>query len=71
MSGDKKQGFEASLERLETLVGDLERGELPLEEALSAYEEGMKLAKQCQKRLDSAEKRIEKIATPALSDEEA
>ncbi|ABK43568.1 Exodeoxyribonuclease VII small subunit [Magnetococcus marinus MC-1] len=70
MSSDKKQGFEASLERLEALVGELERGELPLEEALAAYEEGMKLARLCQKRLDSAEKRIEKIATPS-GDEEA
>ena len=51
--------FEDALDRLESIVKLLESGELPLEEALKAFEEGVKLARICSKRLDEAEKRIE------------
>lgn len=50
--------FEHSLARLEELVQRLERGDLPLEEGLSAFEEGMRLSRRCQDRLDAAEKRV-------------
>jgi exodeoxyribonuclease VII small subunit len=53
--------FEAALEQLETIVGKLEGGELDLEESMTLFEEGVKLAKACQKKLDAAEKRIEKL----------
>lgn len=53
--------FEQSLTRLEEVVQLLERGDLPLEEGLKAFEEGTRLAKECQNRLDAAEKRVEKL----------
>jgi exodeoxyribonuclease VII small subunit len=51
--------FEKSLERLQSVVRELEGGELPLEESLRKFEEGMSLAKGCQERLNQAEQRIE------------
>jgi exodeoxyribonuclease VII small subunit len=60
----KKISFEDSLTQLEGIVQRLERGELPLEEGLKAFEEGITLSKQCQSKLDSAEKRIEELTAP-------
>ena len=57
--------FEKAMERLEKIVEDLEGGNIPLEEALKKYEEGVKLSRVCQKRLSQAEKKIE-ILTRAL-----
>jgi len=51
--------FEASLERLETIVGRLEAGDLPLEESLELFEKGVELSRRCNATLDSAERRIE------------
>jgi len=51
--------FKEGLERLEKLVGELERGELELEEALERYEEGLKLYRRLLEVLEKAEKRIE------------
>ena len=57
--------FEKALEKLEKIVEDLEAGNIPLEEALKKYEEGVKLSALCQKRLSQAEKKIE-ILTKSL-----
>ena len=57
--------FEKAMERLEKIVEDLENGNIPLEEALKKYEEGVKLSGVCQRRLSQAEKKIE-ILTRAL-----
>jgi exodeoxyribonuclease VII small subunit len=54
-------GFEASLQRLETIVHELEGGELTLEESLARYEEGMQLSQRLTRTLDEAEKRIERL----------
>ena len=51
--------FEAALEQLEALVDRLEQGELELEDALAAFEEGVALTRRCAGQLDSAERRIE------------
>jgi exodeoxyribonuclease VII small subunit len=53
--------FEALYARLEETVAKLEAGNLSLEESLSLYEGGMKLAKQCQEILESAELRITRL----------
>ncbi len=50
--------FEAALARLEVLVNRLEEGNLPLDESLDLFAEGIKLTKQCGKYLDQAEKQI-------------
>lgn len=51
--------FEAALEALETTVGRLEEGEMPLEEALGLFERGVALSRACTATLEAAEKRIE------------
>ena len=54
--------FEASLERLTDIVERLENGELGLEESLALFEEGIRLARNAQERLDAAEKRVEELS---------
>ncbi len=51
--------FEASLSKLERIVRELERGDLPLEKSLQLFEEGVRLTRECQHRLNEAERRIE------------
>ena len=53
------------MERLESIVSDLEVGEFSLEEALNKFEEGLKLGKQCRKILDQAELRVKKLVENA------
>lgn len=57
--GDDTLSFEGALEQLETTVGRLEEGEMPLEEALELFEKGVALSRQCSQTLEAAEKRIE------------
>ncbi len=51
--------FEASLTALEKIVRELERGDLPLEQSLELFEHGVRLSRECQERLNQAERRIE------------
>lgn len=51
--------FEDALKRLEKIVNELEGGDLPLDEALQKYEEGINLSKTCAKRLEAARKKVE------------
>ena len=51
--------FEECLERLEKIVNELEKGELPLERAVSLFEEGVQLSNSCRKELETAEGKIE------------
>ena len=51
--------FEASLDALEKIVKRLEDGDLPLEESLALFEQGVKLSRDCRDRLSKAERRIE------------
>lgn len=53
--------FEDSLGQLEALVKQLEQGELPLEDALKAFERGVTLTRQCQQSLRAAEQRVEQV----------
>ena len=55
----RSKSFETSLSALEKIVHELERGDLPLEESLRLFEEGVKLSRECQERLNQAERRIE------------
>jgi exodeoxyribonuclease VII small subunit len=57
----KKEKFEEALQKLEAIVAKMEEGDLPLEEALKAFEEGVKLAKFCTGKLDEAERKVEKL----------
>src|SRR5271165_6834306 len=53
--------FETAIKRLTEIVSSLERGDLPLEESLRLFEEGVKLSRVSQERLDAAEKRVEQL----------
>ena len=53
--------FEQTLKQLEQLVQKLERGEAPLDEALVAFEQGMKLVNVCREQLALAEVKVEKV----------
>jgi exodeoxyribonuclease VII small subunit len=59
--GEGLASFEASLERLHQIVERLESGELDLEASLQLFEEGVRLSRASQARLNSAEKRIEEL----------
>ncbi|WP_288131284.1 exodeoxyribonuclease VII small subunit [Microbulbifer sp.] len=59
MAAKKKAAtFESALEELEQLVERLESGDLPLDEALADFERGVKLTRECQKKLASAEQKV-------------
>jgi exodeoxyribonuclease VII small subunit len=62
---EQELSFENALSRLETIVRQLESGELPLDEAISQFQEGMSLAKICRDRLDQAEQKIEMLVAEA------
>ena len=51
--------FEQAIERLERIVADMEAAELPLEDVLKKYEEGTRLVRFCNQKLEEAEKKIE------------
>ena len=53
--------FEQALKRLEEIVADLEKGELPLEKALELFEEGIKISRLCGERLEEAERKVETL----------
>lgn len=57
--------FEEALGALEAIVQQLERGDVPLDRSITLYEQGEALRGACQKRLDAAQARIEKIVTDA------
>ena len=58
-TGTQAQTFESSLASLERIVRELERGDLPLERSLELFEQGVRLSRECQERLNEAERRIE------------
>lgn len=58
-AGKPSETFERNLEELEKVVRELERGDLPLEEALRLFERGMELSRLCRKQLEEAETRVE------------
>ncbi len=51
--------FESALARLEEIVSELEKGDIPLDQSLKLFEEGIKLARICQARLQEAERKVE------------
>lgn len=62
MPRSKKQpDFEQSLGALETLVNQMEQGDLSLEQALGAFEEGVRLTRECQAILDQAEQKVQML----------
>lgn len=64
-----KLNLEKSIADLETLVDELESGDLPLEKAMKKFEEGIKLTRQCQKALKEAEQKVEILVQSAGGEE--
>ena len=58
---EKTVDFEKSLERLETIVDEMESGELALEQMIKHFEEGSRLVTQCSTKLTEVEQKIEKL----------
>ncbi len=54
-----KEKFEEALNKLEKIVSTLEKGDIPLDESLKLFEEGVRLSRFCNQKLDEAEKRVE------------
>ncbi len=61
MAKKKSEAFEEALKKLQGIVEKLERGDLPLEDALSSFTEGVKLAKFCHQKLEEAENKIQEL----------
>jgi exodeoxyribonuclease VII small subunit len=59
----EEPSFEEALGRLESIVAELEGGQLSLEQSLSRYEEGVRLSRQLTRALDAAEQRIERLVS--------
>ena len=59
MAKKTESNFESSLKELERIVEQLEAGDLPLERSLELFEQGVQLSRDCQRRLDDAERKVE------------
>jgi exodeoxyribonuclease VII small subunit len=59
---ESADSFESCIKRLDKIVDLLEKGEVPLEESIKLYEEGIELSKVCLERLSEAELKIKKIS---------
>jgi exodeoxyribonuclease VII small subunit len=57
----KKLSFEDALKKLEDIVDTLEKGDIPLDEAIKLFEEGIKTSKICKEKLEGAEKKIKEL----------
>ena len=63
MAKDKQHNFEETLKKLESIVEQLESGDVDLEKSVKLYDEGMKLKKICEEKLKNVEMQIKKIKT--------
>ncbi|NHM32188.1 exodeoxyribonuclease VII small subunit [Neobacillus terrae] len=63
MTEEKKLSFEEAMSKLEQIVDRLEEGDVPLEEAIAFYKDGMELSKLCHDKLKSVEEQLTQIIT--------
>ena len=66
----QKESFEQALTRLEEITRLLEKGEAPLEESLRLFEEGTRLAAQCDQALRQAEQKMEELTAPSDTEQD-
>lgn len=64
----KKEDFEARLARLREIVDKLEAGDLPLEDGVAQFKEGVKLAKSCREQLEKARNEVKLLVDGALTE---
>lgn len=67
-AGKRQPDLEKSLAELEKIVATLEEGDIPLEQALKQFEKGIKLSRDCQTALQSAEQRVQVLMNGDLED---
>ncbi len=65
---EKKATFEENITRLEQIIESLEKGEAPLEECLSLFEDGVRISKECMTMLDKAEQKIKLLTVSENGD---
>ena len=70
MASDKPLNLEKALQNLETIVEELESGDLPLDKAMKKFEDGIKLTRNCQAALKDAEQKVEILLKSVGGDEE-
>ena len=70
MASDKPLNLEKALKDLETIVEDLESGDLLLDKAMKKFEDGIKLTRNCQTALKDAEQKVEILLQSVGGDEE-
>ncbi len=71
-AGDKvEEPYDAIVARLERVVGDLESGQLTLEQSIEKFSEGVRLAREASRKLDEAERRVELLVRSADGEDEA
>ena len=63
MANEQERTFEQSMKELEEVVKKLEQGDVPLEEAITMFQEGMKRSKECHDRLQNVEKQMAEVLT--------
>ncbi len=63
MAKEKEVKFEEKLKELETIINELESGEIDLDSSIEKYTEAMKLVKECDEKLKNAEEQVNKIVT--------
>ena len=68
MSTEESPSFEAALQKLDEIVQKLEKGDLPLEQSLVLYEEGVRLSRLCHAKLEEAEGKIELLLKDSRGD---
>lgn len=61
MTNETEMSFEEAMTQLETIVGQLEDGDVPLEKAIDLYQKGMRLSQMCSQKLEQVEQKIEMI----------
>lgn len=67
---DKKISFEENMKELSRIVAELEKGDLPLEKAVSLYGDGVRLSAECRKQLSEAQLKIAEDKSSAADSEE-
>ncbi|MFC7681928.1 exodeoxyribonuclease VII small subunit [Paenibacillus sp. GCM10028914] len=61
MANETELSFEEAMAQLETIVGQLEDGDVPLEKAIDLFQKGMRLSQMCSQKLEQVEQKIEMI----------
>ncbi|HQK99206.1 MAG TPA: exodeoxyribonuclease VII small subunit [Smithellaceae bacterium] len=56
-----KEKFEDAMDKLETIVREMEAGQMPLDSALKSFEEGIRLIRLCQAKLDDTQRRVDQL----------